>query len=114
MRVLIFGGTGSIGQQCCEVCLQRHDKIVGISFFNNYVLANKIKTQYKFSPKHKKHNNVQSYQELIQKSRPDIIILAISNLETATRILKMVVDAKINVILANKEALILNAKEYQY
>jgi 1-deoxy-D-xylulose-5-phosphate reductoisomerase len=105
MKVLILGATGSIGQQTISVLKKNKYELVGISFNRNYQLAAKIKTKYKYSPTYKKYSNVKSYDELIKKSKPDIVINAIvgmAGLQPTVDIIKN----KRTLCLANKESLV--------
>lgn len=103
MRILICGSTGNIGQQTINYLKTTRHKIVGISYYHNYELAKKIKTNYFYSPINK--SNVSSYGDLIQKSKPNLIINAIigfAGLEVTLLALKY----KINLGLANKESVV--------
>lgn len=114
MRVLVLGATGVLGHQCCEVCKERKHKIVGISFYKNVQNARKIKCEYKFSSLYLQDSNIHSFEQLIEKSHPDIIINAISDNTVAMHALKICVQKNIDVILANKEVLILKNAIYEY
>jgi 1-deoxy-D-xylulose-5-phosphate reductoisomerase len=105
MRILIFGATGSIGQQTIDVIKKLQYQLVGISFFHHSCLAKKIKAEFKYSPVDKQISNVASYDELIKKSKPDLIVNAIvgfAGLEATLIALKH----KIDLALANKESMV--------
>lgn len=107
-KVLIFGVTGSIGQQAL-LCIDDM-QLVGITFNNNLDLANKIKDQYPnveiFSPSKKDLNTVNSYDELIKKTKPDIILNAIVGFD-GLEITKLSIENNIDIALANKESLVI-------
>lgn len=107
-RILIFGATGSIGQQALS-CIDDM-QLVGITFNNNLDLAKKIKNQYVnievFSPSIQDLNTVSSYEELILKTKPDIILNAIVGFE-GVYITKLSIENNIDIALANKESLVI-------
>lgn len=112
MRILVFGATGSIGKQTIEVIRHLKYQLVGISFYSNKKLARKIidknNVKYFYSPLDSK-SSVKSYQELINKSRPDLIVNAVigfAGLELTLLALKN----KITLALANKESLVVAGK----
>lgn len=106
-KILIFGITGSIGQQSLE-CLENF-QLVGFSYNSNYDKAMKIKQIYSnaeiFSPSISDMNTVDSYEELIIKTKPDLILNAIVGFE-GIKITHLALKYKINLALANKESLV--------
>ncbi|GHU35344.1 hypothetical protein FACS1894166_13630 [Bacilli bacterium] len=105
MNVLVFGATGSIGKQTIDVIRQLKHKLVGISFYENYKAAEKIKAKYKFSPINTDKSNVKSYEDLIIKSKPDMVVNAIVGF-AGLEITLLTIKHKINLALANKESLV--------
>lgn len=107
-RILIFGVTGSIGQQALS-CIDDM-QLVGITFNNNLDLASQIKNEYAnievFSPNKQDINTVNSYEELIQKTKPNIILNAIVGFE-GLYITKLSLENNIDIALANKESLVI-------
>lgn len=109
LKVVIFGATGSIGQQTIKALEKNKFIISGISYFNNHRLADKIRCLYKFSPKYK--SNIKSYQHLIDVSKPDIIVNAIYGSE-GYDLTKIAILSKAKTILvANKEGICLKGWE---
>lgn len=110
MRILVFGITGSIGQSLLQV-LEPH-QLVGISYNNNHSLANKIidkyKVEYFYSP-NSNHSSVNSIEQLIIKSKPDLIVNAVTGLNGLIYT-KLSLEAKIDLALANKESLVMAGK----
>lgn len=103
--VFIFGATGSIGQQTIDII--RNDvnfKLIGISFYKNYHLANKIKKEfnldYVFS-----HSSNKEWENLILKINPDIIVNSIAGLD-GIYITKFCIDNNKFLCLANKESIV--------
>lgn len=103
MKILICGATGNIGQQVIKYIKKTNHQIIGISYFHNFKLAETIKSKYFYSPIN--HSNVNSYEELIVKSRPDIIVNAIIGF-AGLKITLLSIKHKIDLALANKESLV--------
>lgn len=110
MRILVFGITGSIGQSLLKV-LEPH-QLVAISYNNNHSLANQIidkyKIEYFYSPS-SNHSSVDSIEQLIIKSKPDLIVNAVTGLNGLIYT-KLALEAKIDLALANKESLVMAGK----
>lgn len=109
-RVLVCGITGSIGKQAILVIEKIGYELVGFSFFNNLNEAKKIKEQFKdckfyYSEINKEFSNVSSYDELIEKSKPDIVLNAITGIAGLIVSIKTI-EKKIDLALANKESLV--------
>ncbi|MGL4952073.1 MAG: hypothetical protein ACRC4L_03770, partial [Mycoplasma sp.] len=108
MKILVFGITGSIGNSLLEV-LGNHE-LVGISFFNNKELALKIKNDYQvkyiYSSNFPNESNVESVDDLIKKSNPDIIVNAVTGF-SGLQYTIAALNNKINLALANKESLVM-------
>lgn len=111
MKILLFGATGSIGTQLLEV-LAPHE-LVGISFNKNIPLAHKIiqTHQLKHYWCHSDENycSVDSVDELITKSKPDLIVNAIVGVAGLEVSLKAI-EHQIDLALANKESLVVAGK----
>jgi 1-deoxy-D-xylulose-5-phosphate reductoisomerase len=105
MKILVLGATGSIGKQTVDVVNKLKYKLCGISFYANDKGASKIKTPYKFSPINKTISNVTSYDELIAKSKPDIVVNAIVGFAGLEATLSVIKHRK-TLCLANKESLV--------
>ncbi len=109
MRVLVFGATGSIGKQTIKVIKALNYKLVGFSFYNNLKQAKTIKADYYYSPLHKNKSNVASYDDLIKKSKPDLIVNAIIGF-AGLEVTLLAIKNKVNLALANKESLVAAGK----
>ncbi len=111
MKLLVFGITGSIGTSLLE--LNSDHEIIGISFNHNTKLAKDIitkhKVKYYYSPSHPEASNVNSIDELIQKSNPDMIVNAVTGLSGIEFSYKAL-QAKKDLCLANKESLVIGGK----
>lgn len=110
MKILILGATGSIGLQTIEV-IQKFQEIelVGFSFFKNIEKAKHILKIFPnvsvFSKHAKTLNSCDSYDELINKTKPDIVlnsIIGFAGLDLSI----LCLNKKINLILANKESMV--------
>lgn len=113
MKILLFGATGSIGKQTIEVIKRLNYELVGFSFYKNNkqakLIINKTKTKYYYSPIDKSLSNVNSYQELIKKTKPDLIVNAVIGF-AGLEITLLSIKNKINIALANKESLVVAGK----
>ncbi len=113
MRILIFGATGSIGTQALDIIKKQKHQLVGFSFNQNEKLAKKIKKLFnvKYVYANNKFNivNVNSNDELILKTKPDLIINAISGYK-GLEISLLSIKHKIDLALANKETLVIGGK----
>lgn len=103
MKILIYGATGNIGQQVIKYLKCTNHQIVGFSYFKNATLAKTIKAKFFFSPVNS--SNVNSYEELITKTNPDLIINAIIGF-AGLEITLLAIKHKINLALANKESMV--------
>ena len=112
MKLLIFGATGTIGKKTINLIKKATDiELVGFSFYNNLSLAKKYLEEfgqdvYCFSEQQTEINNVNSYEELIKKSKPDMILNAVIGFE-GLEITLLSLKAKIDLALANKESIVL-------
>ncbi len=114
MRVLIFGATGVIGQKTISyIKNNKRFNLVGFSFYKNYKLALDIKNDFPkskvYSSYHHELNNVNSYQELIEKSKPDIIVNSVIGFD-GLELSLLSIKNKIDLALANKETIVLAGK----
>lgn len=109
-KIIIFGATGSIGTQAIEL-IKNNSKLllVGITYNNNFSLAkniiNNFKLKHYFSFNKNNDSTVLSYQELIKKTKPDLVLNAIVGF-AGLEITKYCLDKKIKLALANKESLV--------
>lgn len=109
-KVLIFGITGSIGQSAIDIIKKENCyQLVGFTFNKNIELAKNIKKDFanalSYSPSNIELNDVSSFEELIIKSKPDIILnslVGFSGLEISL----LAIKHNINLALANKESLV--------
>lgn len=111
MKIIICGVTGIIGQLAMNtIKLQKNFELVGIVFGKNYLLAKKIISKECnikiFSPFIKDLNNVNSFEEMLKKTKPDLVINAISGFD-GLNISLLSIEHKISLGLANKESLVL-------
>lgn len=111
MKILLFGATGNIGEQTLEVIKRNNLELVGISFFDNYVKAQKIINEFNlenyYSPNYK--SSFSSYDELIKKTKPDIIVNAIIG-TPGLEVTLLSIQNKVDIALANKESLVIAGK----
>lgn len=111
MKLLVFGITGSIGNSL--LALQSPHQIVGISFNHNVQLAKTIindqNVSYYYSPSHPECSNVNSIEELINQTNPDMIVNAVTGLSGLVYSVKAL-QAKKDLCLANKESLVIAGK----
>ncbi|MFH1338259.1 MAG: 1-deoxy-D-xylulose-5-phosphate reductoisomerase [Candidatus Omnitrophota bacterium] len=125
-RIAILGSTGSVGQNTLRVIASLGDKfrVVGLSAYSNATTLLKQARQFKpgwiclvdeFCAKRARASLPAScrllsgrggLQDLIQKSRADAVVLAVSGAEALMPLFKAV-SMKKTVILANKEALVM-------
>ncbi len=112
MKLLIFGATGTIGKKTINLIKKRNDiELVGFSFYNNLSLAKKYVEEfgadvYCFSQNQPEINNVDSYEELIKKAKPDMILNAVIGFD-GLEITLLALKAKVDLSLANKESIVL-------
>lgn len=107
MKVLIFGGTGSVGIQTLKVLKSLKHKIIAISFFNHNKLANKLKKQYHIEYLlDLKTLSINDVDQFIKQHHVDLIVNAISGLSGLNYSL-LTIKNKIDLALANKESLVI-------
>lgn len=110
MRVLICGITGSIGQQAIDVVKSEGYQLVGFTFHNNVKLAQKIIKEFpealRYSNIHTKVNTVSNIDDLIKKSKPDIVLNAVVGIAGLNITLKTI-EYNIDLALANKESIVI-------
>lgn len=109
-KIVIFGITGSIGQQAWELIKDDSNfELVGFSFHSNYELANKIKNynKVKFAccSSDSKLGNVNNFEELIQKTNPDLVLNSLSGF-SGLSLTQYCLDHNIKLALANKESMV--------
>lgn len=110
MNLLILGSTGTIGQKTINIIKNRKDiNLVGISFYKNIEKAREIKQNFKnlviFSPVNNELNNVNNFEELIDKSKPDLILNSIIGFPGLS-LTMLCIKKGINIALANKESIV--------
>ncbi len=111
MRLLILGSTGTIGEQTINIIKKMNNiKLVGFSFYKNIEKAKKIKSHFNdvfiFSPFNDEINNVNSFEDLIDKSKPDLILNSIIGFP-GLKLTMLCIKKKINIALANKESIVM-------
>lgn len=108
-KILICGITGSIGMQAIDVIKENEYELVGFSFNKNIELANRVLIDFPnvfvYSPSNKELNNVESFDELILKSKPDIILNAVVGFAGLEISIKSIIF-NIDLALANKESMV--------
>lgn len=108
-RVLVFGATGSIGSSSIEVIKNENYELVGFSYNQNYEKALEIKRKFPntlvFSPAIKKINDVNSFEKLLEWSKPDIVLNAVVGF-SGLHLTLLVIKNNIDLALANKESLV--------
>ncbi|MGL5246197.1 MAG: 1-deoxy-D-xylulose-5-phosphate reductoisomerase [Mycoplasmoidaceae bacterium] len=114
MRILILGITGSIGLQTMEVIQNFQElKLVGFSFFKNIKKAKQILSLFPNLSVYSEHittlNDCDSYDELINKTKPEIIFNAITGFAGLEKSI-LCLNKKINLVLANKESIVTAGK----
>lgn len=114
MKILILGATGSIGLQTIEVIKKIQElELVGFSFFKNIKKAKEILNLFPDAKIYSEYisslNDCNSYDELIEKTNPEIILNAITGFAGLDKSL-LCINKKINLILANKESMVVAGK----
>lgn len=108
-NICILGITGSIGTQTVDVAKKLSYKIVGCSFHKNNQLAKRIikvnKIKYSFCSDDVNNGNCLSFDDLLKKSKPDIVVNAIVGFAGLGPTL-ITLQNKINLALANKESVV--------
>ena len=107
-KIIIFGITGSIGQQAYDIiCDQDNLELCGMTFNSNFSLAQEIKNKHNkieiYSSKFSDLNTVDNYEEMIKKCKPDLIVNAITGF-SGILVTQLSLKYKINLALANKES----------
>lgn len=112
MKILLCGATGSIGQQLLNV-IDEKDEIVGIYFNKNLNIAEKIIKKYKVKnilcESNKAYSTIKNLDELIKKSKPDMIVNAVVGI-AGLNVTLCSIKHKIDIALANKESLVIAGK----
>lgn len=113
-KIIIFGITGSIGQQAYDIiCDQDNLELCGMTFNSNFSLAQEIKNKHNkieiYSSKFSDLNTVDNYEEMIKKCKPDLIVNAITGF-SGILVTQLSLKYKINLALANKESLVVAGK----
>lgn len=106
-RIVVLGATGTIGS--CAIKNNQNHEIVGISYYHHEIQAkaivNEYHIQYYFSPKCD-FKNCSSYQELLQKAKPNLVVNAITGVAGLDYSIQTI-QAGIDLALANKESLVM-------
>lgn len=109
-RIVIFGITGSVGQQAWELIRNQKDfELVGFSYHHNQELANKIKeanpSTYIWCSSDNQSGNVKSYQELLTKTQPDLVLNSMSGF-AGLNVTQYCLEHGFKLALANKESMV--------
>ncbi len=108
-KLCILGITGSIGQQTVTLAKKLGYQIVGCSFHNNIKLAKTTikqnKIQYFYCSSNVIHGNTASFDELIKKVKPDLVVNAIVGFAGLKGTLATLHN-KVDLALANKESVV--------
>ncbi|MDE5545566.1 MAG: hypothetical protein K2I76_03050 [Malacoplasma sp.] len=109
-RILVLGATGSVGHSALTVIEKENYELVGFSYNKNTKLAKKIKNKFPtsliFSPSINEINNVNSFDQLLDQSKPDIVLNAIVGFEGLEKTI-LVIEKQYDLALANKESLVI-------
>lgn len=110
-KVVILGVTGSIGTQALS-CLADCE-LVGVSFNKNCDKMRAILAQFPslevFSPSNSGLNTVFSYDELLDKTQPDLVLNCVVGFD-GVYLSKLVIEKDVDLALANKESLVVGGK----
>ncbi len=108
-KICILGITGSIGTQTVAIAKKLGYKIVGCSFHRNNKLAKKIikanKIKHFYCSHNNENGNCQSFDELIKKAKPTLVVNAIVGFAGLAPTL-VTLHNKVNLALANKESVV--------
>lgn len=108
-KLCILGITGSVGTQTVAIAKKLGYRIVGCSFHNNKELGQKLikqnKIKYSFCSSVPQYGNCKSFDELIKKAKPDLVvnsIIGFAGLKGTLAALHNHVD----LALSNKESIV--------
>lgn len=113
MKILLCGATGSVGLQTIDVISKTDHQIVGVVYNKNIekmenLLANELKLYENilvYSPNNNVLNNCDSIQEMIMKTKPDLIVNAVTGF-CGLSITLLALKNKIDLANANKESFV--------
>ncbi|MEG0124068.1 MAG: 1-deoxy-D-xylulose 5-phosphate reductoisomerase [Malacoplasma sp.] len=110
MKIIICGVTGVVGQLALNVIQNENDlEIVGIVYGKNHLIAEKIilnTPEIKvYSPFDNSFNNVDSFEDMLKITKPDLVINGVSGFE-GLNISLQTIENKVSLGLANKESLV--------
>lgn len=109
-KILVCGATGTIGLQALEVIKKLNYSLVGFSFNKNLNIAKKIKKNFPkshiYSPSILDLNTVKNFSELIEKTKPNILLNAIVG-TAGLEITILGIKYNLKIALANKESFVL-------
>ncbi|MCQ3908247.1 MAG: NAD-dependent epimerase/dehydratase family protein [Mycoplasmoidaceae bacterium] len=108
-NIVIVGITGSIGTQTVAIAKKLGYRIVGCSYHNNDSLAQKLikenKIKYVYCSGNNEHGNCKSFDDLMKKSKPDLVVNAIIGFAGLEATLASLHN-KIDIAIANKESVV--------
>ncbi|MCQ3907322.1 MAG: NAD-dependent epimerase/dehydratase family protein [Mycoplasmoidaceae bacterium] len=108
-RICIVGITGSIGTQTVKIANKLGYSIVGCSYHHNVELAKKLieqnKIKYAYCSSDDTNDNCTSFDDLIKKCKPDLVVNAIVGFAGLKATLAAL-DNHVNLALANKESVV--------
>ncbi|MCQ2748357.1 MAG: hypothetical protein MJ223_04055 [Mycoplasmoidaceae bacterium] len=107
--ICILGITGLIGTQAVSIAKKLGFKIVGCSFNNNVSLGTKLvkenKIKYSLCCSDTKKGNCSTFNQLIKKAKPDLVVNAIIGFAGLEGTLAAI-NNKCDIALANKESVV--------
>lgn len=108
-KLCILGITGSVGSQTVALAKQLGYRIVGCSFHKNDTLAKKLikenKIKYSYCSANHIKGNCSSFDELIKKSKPNLVVNAIIGF-AGLRATIAALHNNIDIAIANKESIV--------
>ena len=107
-RILVLGCTGSIGTSTLEIVRNMGDdfQICGLTAHSNKERLSALTTEFNCKSVLTSENNPDAIKNLLEETKPDIVVNGIAG---AAGLLpsKTVLDAGINLALANKETVVM-------
>ncbi len=109
-KIVICGATGSIGQQTADVAKKLGIEIVGVTYNAQHdkakAIVRQLKVPYWFCHSDAAKGNVASFDELLKKARPRMVVNAISGY-AGLNVSSIALNHRIDLGLANKESMVI-------
>ncbi len=107
-KVLVLGCTGSIGSNTLDICRSFPEKflVCGITCNKNVEKLNELSNEFKCKSSLTIKENTEGIKRLIDETKPDIVVNGIAG-SAGLIPSKLVLDAGINLALANKETVVM-------